>query len=505
MKKYFTFLTVSLLLMSSSASAQGLKSILTKLNSVETRLDQLQTTQEKEIQVLGQKVVNLESNQNTSPDKSAIKSINSEFSELKTDLTNVTSNVSVLKDDVETLKENLKQSKSAEVSKELVDDLNEIIVRLDKKIETVTATQNETAPVTAEITEPKLKFSPYGYFKLDMTYDEARTNNGNYMFWVNDTGASGDKDSEFNMTSRQTRLGANLNYDGLEDVQVTAKFEMDFYGGGAENKNMPMMRHAYFKVDYGKYYLVAGQTSDIFSPLVPTTVNYTVLWNCGNIGYRHPQIQVGHTAKNGVKIAGAVSRNIPGDFDGDGNDDGEDSSMPTLQALISYANSNLNVGFSGHYGKMEYVDNAGDDSDYSSYSGNIHLSYIISKEVTVKGEAFSGKTLNQYLGGIGQGFDYVLDKEVETSGGWISATIKSGPKTSYNVGFGIDQPKKDTGQNFPARNVNQCVFGNVFTEIAHNTSLALEISQGTTGYYTASGDDKEITSLRAHTSLILKF
>ena len=26
---------------------------------------------------------------------------------------------------------------------------------------------------------------PYGFLKLDMAYDQARTNNGNYVFWVN--------------------------------------------------------------------------------------------------------------------------------------------------------------------------------------------------------------------------------------------------------------------------------------------------------------------------------
>ena len=114
----------------------------------------------------------------------------------------------------------------------------------------------------------KLVFKPYGYFKLDMAYDQARTNDGNFVFWVNPSDPSKDKDSEFNMTARQTRIGGNVSYEGLKDKKVSARVELDFYGGGAENKNMLMMRHGYLKVDFGKYYLLAGQTSDILSPLV---------------------------------------------------------------------------------------------------------------------------------------------------------------------------------------------------------------------------------------------
>jgi len=351
----------------------------------------------------------------------------------------------------------------------------------------------------------KLIFKPYGYFKLDMAYDQARTNNGNYIFWVNNPGSSNDKDSEFNMTARQTRLGGNLSYEGLKDRKVSARVELDFYGGGAENKNMLMMRHGYLKVDSGKYYLLAGQTSDIISPLVPTTVNYTVLWNCGNIGYRRPQVQFGNIVKNGIEIVGALTRNISGDSDGDGNDDGEDSSIPAIQARLSYINPEMNMGISGHYGSMEYTNGTGEDDYYTSYSLNIHLSYSFTKAFLIKSEVFTGKTLDQYFGGIGQEFEDLLDKEVESSGGWINASLKAGKNTSYNVGLSIDQPKKDDGLGFPDRTYNRCIFGNIFTQIAYNTSLALEISYWTTGYYYKAGNERDISSLRFQTALILNF
>ena len=348
-----------------------------------------------------------------------------------------------------------------------------------------------------------LLLKPYGFIKLDMAHDQARTNNGNYVFWVNPASdeINNKVNSEFNMTARQTRLGVNISYDELDDKVVTARFEFDLYGGGAENKNTPMLRHGFVKIDFGKYFLLAGQSSDIFSPLVPTTVNYTVLWNSGNIGYRHPQIQFGYNSDYGFEIVGALSRNISGDFDEDGNDDGENNSFPTIQARLSYINSKLNIGLSGHYGKIKFT-SFENCNGCESYSVNAHYSYSFMDAFQIKGELFTGKILNQYLGGIGQGYDITMGKGIKSSGGWFNSSIKANQNMSFNIGLGIDQPKKDGGKVFIKRNSNRCVFCNMFTKIAYNTTFTMEISRWTTGYYNDESKEIDFSSLRFHTSLI---
>jgi len=337
-----------------------------------------------------------------------------------------------------------------------------------------------------------------------MSYDTAKTNSGNYAFWVNDT-RGGDDDNEFNMTARQTRLGVDIGYEGLSDVKVTGKFEADFYGAGTENKNIPMMRHAFMKVDFGRYYLLAGQASDVISPLNPATVNYTVLWNCGNIGYRRPQLQFGAVTENGIEVVWALARNIPGDVDGDGSDDGADSGLPAVQARLSYLATGLNVGVSGHYGKNDYTDPAGKDKDYSTYSVNAHCSYTVNNAFSLNGEAFHGSVLGQHLGGIGQGFDYASEKAIESTGGWVAGTWKAKPGMTFNCGFGADMPEKDTARALPARNSNQCVYANMFKSIAHNTSAAFELSHWTTGYYDAAGDETDSSDVRVQAAFIFNF
>ena len=86
----------------------------------------------------------------------------------------------------------------------------------------------------------------------------------------------------------------------------------------------------------------------------------------------------------------------------------------------------MNTGISGYYGLMEYTNGTGEDDNYTSYSLNAHLSYFFTKAFSIKGEIFTGKTLEQYFSGIGQKFDFPNEKEVESTGGWIDAAIKNG-------------------------------------------------------------------------------
>ncbi len=348
-----------------------------------------------------------------------------------------------------------------------------------------------------------LKITPYGFFKLDMAYDQARTNNGNYVFYVQKVGDDEDKDNEFNMTARQTRLGMNLAYEEVDGKKVSARFEGDFYGGGTENKNFVMLRHAYMKIEFENAYMIAGQTSDIISPLVASTVVYVVLWESGNIGYRRPQLQFGNKVSEGVSFAGAFTRNIAGSVDSDGVDDGEDNPFPSVQARLSYLKAGkLNVGVSGHYGRNEYVSTVDDDT-YSSYSANAHLSYTVSDKFSFKGEFFTGKALNQYLGGIGQGFNKTLDKPIETLGGWLDATVKANDKTRFNFGVGIEKPKQET-LSVNDRDFNRSIFANLFTNLAHKTTLGLEATFWTTGYYNGTDSDRT-SSLRLQASFIMNF
>lgn len=119
----------------------------------------------------------------------------------------------------------------------------------------------------------------YGYVKADISYDDSRTNPGNFVVWVNSE-ATNNNDDEFNLTANQTRMGFNISGPASETMKTSGKIEWDFYGSNAsENKPKLQVRHAYMTLDWPEdnFSILAGQTSDVISPLVPTTLNYTVM------------------------------------------------------------------------------------------------------------------------------------------------------------------------------------------------------------------------------------
>ena len=162
--------------------------------------------------------------------------------------------------------------------------------------------ETDVQKITAMLEKEQIKKKPiwadldiqlYGYIKGDASYDSARSYPGNYILWVNSS-TTNDDGKGFNLTANQTRFGVRINGPDDGNVKSSGLVEIDFYGSAPENKASPMMRHAYLNIEWPKdrFSILAGQTSDVISPLWPDTLNYTVMWDAGNIGYRRPQIRL---------------------------------------------------------------------------------------------------------------------------------------------------------------------------------------------------------------------
>ncbi|MBN2455692.1 MAG: hypothetical protein JXB29_04000 [Sedimentisphaerales bacterium] len=379
-----------------------------------------------------------------------------------------------------------------------------------EKISKMIQSQEQKKPLWSD-----LDIQLYGYLKLDAAYDTSRINNGNYAKWVESESANKD-DNQFNMTANQSRIGLRIN--GPEDggIKTSGCVEVDFYGGGAENKSNIMMRHAYMKIDWPEdnFNIIAGQTSDVISPLYPSTLNYSVGWWAGNIGYRRAQIRLtkGLKLSNDIdlKIEAAVARTIGRDTTlVPASESGEDAGFPGIQGrtslifpLLSYKPTTL--GFSGHWAKEEYDTSlSGSDKHFDSWSLNLDLTQPISKWLTLKGELFTGENLSAYLGGIGQGVNIARLKEIGSRGGWMAAALGPWDKWAFNLGVSIDDVDDDDLSSISGdkREYNRSVFGNAIYTINKNTRIGLELSQWHTDYQSQRDSD----SIRAQTSFIYKF
>jgi len=343
-------------------------------------------------------------------------------------------------DDLQSLKE-----ENAELRQRFDKLSNEL-----SQIKELLAKQGVTAtikPVTTQnVTAKSLDLQLYGMIKLDAAHDDSRVNNGNFARWVESESVL-NNDRHFNLTANQTRLGVDISAPQIDGIRTSAKVEADFYGAGTgENKPELMLRHAYVQADWPdwKFTIIAGQTFDIISPLSPNTVNYSVGWWQGNVGYRRPQIRLVKTIglDEGVdlKLEGGISRTITGRKyvfkESTDPDTGADAGFPTTAGRVSlsfpvWEKQQATIGVSGHYGQEEvHATNLLSSAEYATWSINVDVRLPITKWLLLQAEGFIGENFDSYLGGIGQGINLTLNKEIQ-------ALAKSEQISYQDIGKGL--------------------------------------------------------------------
>jgi hypothetical protein len=360
--------------------------------------------------------------------------------------------------------------------------------------------------------ETKPKLTLYGYLKVDAAYDDSRVNPGNFARWVESESILPD-DSQFSMTANQTRIGLKFDAPETNGVSTTGKLEIDFYGGGAsENKSNPMLRKAYVAFAWPERNLevLAGQASDIISPLTAPTVNYSAGWWQGNIGYRRAQIRVTKrielSSKTKIALAIGPTRTISDSTFVTGPiDSGADAAVPTIQgragmSIAKPGGKTISVGLSGHWGKEDQhmTDALGTiigHQEVDSWSANLDLSIPLSNSVLLQGEWFDGENLYAYLGAIGH------NGEVGATGGWVALTVAPDSRWRFHVGGGLDDPDDDNLTAADARTRNAAFFANTSHTLTPNLSLALELMFLQTRYLAQADGD----AMRAQFAVLYKF
>ena len=416
------------------------------------------------------------------------------------------------------------------------------VEKVEQKVDHAEKTKTASSSVasTASSLISDFKFKPYGFVKLDAVHDDKRVypSSGNYIVYVPSGETTHQKHESFSMTARQTQLGLYILAPETYSWVAKGRLEMDFYGDGTahENKAEPLLRQAYVELTKGNYDIIAGQTNDLISPLAPNTLNYTVGWDAGNIGYRRPQLRFTYTypvnAQN--KLIGAIAavryKGLSNeDIDGDSKNDGEDAGYPTIQGRLAWATKQLFCtekesvfGISGHYGQ-EKIDWSMFDTNIKGYhqrspktwSINADYEVPLTKRLALKGEWFYGSNLDDYFGGIGQGIntlttgkvgslvpvDEQFTSNIQSMGGWTQLTYQYN-KWKYNVGAGIDDPRNSdlstaSTASKAMRSRNTFYFGNFYYNLIPPVNLCLEYSHWDTKYkgFADGKDDRIQTSV----------
>ncbi|HSW29604.1 MAG TPA: hypothetical protein VLH75_09010 [Longimicrobiales bacterium] len=343
--------------------------------------------------------------------------------------------------------------------------------------------------------QEKPQLAWYGYVKLDASWDEALVNPGNYARWVVSEDVVGNH-SHFNMTARQTRLGFTA-VSKAGGATLNGRWESDFYAGAgaaAENRNALQVRHAYVDVVWPSgWSVLAGQASDVVSPLNPATLNYIVAWWGGNTGYRRPQLRVTRRVKMGegkeLRIEGAATRTIGDEFvASDPGDTGADSGTPSFQGLMGVttpvSGRSLGLGVYGHSGEENlHSELGGDPVKLGSSSLGMYLTLPMGAKATLNGEAWAGTNMDDYMGGIAQGIRVAgtSANEVAARGGWAELALRSAAGTQVNFGYSVDDPDDDDLAR-GSRSLNRALWANVTRDAGGGLRYGVELSNWETRY-----------------------
>lgn len=356
-----------------------------------------------------------------------------------------------------------------------------------------------------DIITPQNKIKFYGFINLTMAYDTNRTDSGNTARFVLDNSLPGN-DEELNIHARYTRFGMELQGTRLSTIgnpELSGKIEIDFNNGGPESRNLIRMRHAYLQLKWTEYdlSLLAGQTADIISPLVPETHEIAGRFrDRGNIGDRRPQLRIewAPAIVKGTKeeetrlfLTAGILRAGSGDAldaDADGNNDGEDSGAPMLQFRLGIATPGwvegkkirFGIGTSHSWYDTQVRLGARGEKDFKSHVWAMDLHLPITERIEFSSELWWGYNVSDLRGGIAQGIDTAKGDEVEATGGWFNLKVKTTERSSMVIGYAFDNP---VDGDVPGRRLmNETYWINNSWDLSNGVSVGVEYQYMRTRY-----------------------
>lgn len=357
-------------------------------------------------------------------------------------------------------------------------------------------------------TKGDFKIVPYGMLWADMIYASQRNNPGAYTLWINS--ADVDPEDAFTIDARRSRFGFDVTGPDIpffHCASSSGRLEIDFHGEFiVENRAAVLLRHAFWQVKDEDFLFLVGQTSDVISPLVPGTINYSVQWNAGNIGFRRTQFRAERyydlSSTLLLTAQGSLNQDIVTDFGTEPGLRRESSNWPVVEgrlaATLGPRGENCLpavVGVSGHIGEtgFDFLAAGPPPLNLPPEQNFRALTWSINGDVRIpftpyfgfQGEVFTGENLSAYLGGIGQGVCACLRGPVASTGGWMELWYDWNPRLHSHVGYSIDNPR-DEDMLF-GRSLNNAVFANIVYDITPKLNTGFEVSFWRTEYMETRG------------------
>lgn len=346
---------------------------------------------------------------------------------------------------------------------------------------------------------------PYGILWGDMIYSSSRTYPGHFILWIESDETQGE--STMVLDARRSRVGVDIagpEVDIFGGLKGGGKVEIDFFGGFViPNTTDVRLRHVYWEAKNADRRFLVGQTWDVVSPLLPSTVNFSVNWAVGNIGFRRTQFRMErylHLADDvTLTLQGALAQNVVPDLSSGDLAAGvrrEEGNWPMIQArtALTFPGAHAlpwTLGFSGHVGETGFDFTQvspgplrlppQDDARFDEWSVNADFYMPFTDCLGLHGEMFTGANLSNVLGGIVQGVCPCARVPIRSTGGWAEIWYDWNSCVTSHFGFGIDDPDDD--DSLVGRTYNRVIYTNVLLQVTDNLRTGLELGFWRTSYH----------------------
>lgn len=434
---------------------------------------------------------------------------------------------------------------SGDEVKERIKQLEDQILTMQSQIESLKNQVNQKAAATetkTAATEPKaetkmtenakteakiqpkqlgidlggVRLTPYGTIYFNAFSNNGGTNNADDPLFATLTGQGGTSASV-----RQTRLGLRFEGAKVGKANLSGVIEADFFGGFptvpiGENFGVVRIRLANARLDWEKTSVTIGQDWMPFAPVSPNSLAAAAipqLAAAGNNWARLPQIRVDRKLTNKITLTGAILAPQTGDYSTTSTfflqpNSGAISKTPFFQSRLSFADKNWlgakkvgAIGVSAHYGRSRVLTGAQNiRNDIDSVGVAADWNFPLHKRVVILGEAFTGRNLAGFQGGIFQ--NYVTDfanrngsvlvaggvRAIGTNGGWIQLGFTPAilnDKLTLFGSAGIDNPHDEDLVSISRTNYrkqNNAFAFNVLYKLTTQFSLGAEYRHFETFY-----------------------
>lgn len=321
----------------------------------------------------------------------------------------------------------------------------------------------------------------FGALVGDMLFNEARPVSPGAPYYLSPSSPTALDQNTVDVHARSSYLGAAITGPQLGSFQASGLAMVFFYNDNVLADQYGILpSQVWGDLRNEDWRFAAGLQYDVFNPSAPTMLAFSVLCGSGNAGNAwrgqfRVERYVTPNENTQLTIQTALSEPISSVITPDFRLLGEDNGWPNFEGRIALGLGPLEavgmeskrpfeIGFSGVAGQLRTTPIAANRVVTDVWGAGLDLRWKMTESFGFSGEAYTGKALGTYNGGILQNANLATFQGIRSSGGWGEAFFYWTPCLHSHLGYAIDDPDNDDLSANPAdfqRERNETIFANL--------------------------------------------